>query len=130
MPSRSATYSIAFCDVQPPACSCARHNSGITAEACRPSGYFAICCLAQARFSAVKENSFGWTSAGARRRTDIWYPCGLEASLHRLAVARGDGRRVRRLGHEAEVELLLLLQIYAPAAAARRGRSDHSEFLR
>ena len=30
-----------------------------TAEAARPSGYFAIWRLAQSRFSAVKENSFG-----------------------------------------------------------------------
>src|SRR5579875_1531011 len=43
----------------------------MTAEACRPSGYLAICCFAQARFSAVKTKLFGWISAGARRRTLI-----------------------------------------------------------
>jgi hypothetical protein len=31
----SATYSIAFCGVQPPACSCARQSSGMTADAFR-----------------------------------------------------------------------------------------------
>src|SRR5215475_6664867 len=107
IPSTSATYSIAFCGSQPPDCSCARHSSGITAEACRPSGYFAICCLAQARFSAVKANSFGWTSAGARRRTDMRDRPRL---LDRLAVARRDGRRFGRLDGVAEEELVLLLQ--------------------
>ena len=34
-------------------------TSEITAEFCRPSGYFAICCFAQAAFSAVKANSLG-----------------------------------------------------------------------
>src|SRR4051812_38027642 len=71
MPSMSATCSIAFCGTQPPDCSCARHNSGITAEAWRPSGYLAICALAHFTFSAVKAKSLGWTSAEARRRTDI-----------------------------------------------------------
>src|SRR5215475_10521350 len=71
MPSSSATYSIALRDVQPPACSWARHRSGITAEACRPSGYLVICCFAQARFSGVKAKVSGCCSGGARRRTDI-----------------------------------------------------------
>ena len=44
---------------QPPHCSWARQSRGMIADSCRPSGYFAICCFAQARFSAVKENSFG-----------------------------------------------------------------------
>src|SRR5215468_4388564 len=71
MPSRSATYSIALRGSQPPDCSWVRHRIGITAEACRPSGYLAICCFAQARFSAVKAKLVGCCSGGARRRTDI-----------------------------------------------------------
>src|SRR5712671_5295805 len=71
MPSRSATYSIALRDVQPPACSWARHRIGITAEACRPCGYFAISRFAQSRFSGVKAKLAGCWSGGARRRTDI-----------------------------------------------------------
>src|SRR5215203_3229217 len=71
MPSLSATASIAFCGSQPPACSCARHNSGITADACRPAGYFWISRAAQFSLSAVKANSWGWTSAEARRRLDM-----------------------------------------------------------
>src|SRR5262245_27763621 len=39
------------------------------ADCWRPSGYFSICFFAQAVFSAVKENSFGCSSGGARRRT-------------------------------------------------------------
>src|SRR5436305_9852279 len=70
-PSRAATCSIAFCGSQPPACSCARHRIGMTADCWRPSGYFAIWSLAQSKFSAVKENSFGCSSGGARRRTAI-----------------------------------------------------------
>src|ERR1700674_2960265 len=71
MASMSATYSIAFCGTQPPACCWARHRTGITAEASRPCGYLAISRFVQARFSAVKANSFGWIAASARRRTDI-----------------------------------------------------------
>src|SRR6186713_3045716 len=71
MPSMSATCSMAFCGTHPPACSCARHNSGMTAEACLPSGYLAICPFAHFTFAAVKAKLSGWISAGARRRTDI-----------------------------------------------------------
>src|SRR6478752_2576553 len=53
----------------------------MTAEAWRPAGYFAICCLANARFSSVNAKLAGWTSFGANRRTDISY-----LSLH---TARG-----------------------------------------
>src|SRR5262249_14603840 len=56
---------------QPPACSWARHRIGITAEACRPTGYFSISRFAQARFSGVKAKLAGCWSGGARRRTDI-----------------------------------------------------------
>src|SRR6476620_10653215 len=55
----------------------------MTAEAWRPAGYFAICCLANARFSSVNAKLAGWTSFGANRRTDICY-----LSLH---TARGLG---------------------------------------
>src|SRR6266446_10952356 len=71
MSSISATCSIAARDVQPPDCSWARHRIGITAEACRPSGYLAISRFAQARFSGVKAKLAGCSSGGARRRTDI-----------------------------------------------------------
>src|SRR6476659_6717209 len=85
MPRNSATCSIAFCGSQPPACSCARHNSGITAEACRPGGYLAICFSAHVRFSAVKENSFGCKCGSARRRLAI-----LSQSSGELAGERHD----------------------------------------
>ena len=55
----AATYSIAGRDTQPSFCSCARHSSGITAEACLPSGYFVIVSLAQARFAGVKAKLSG-----------------------------------------------------------------------
>src|SRR5947209_6450736 len=64
---------IAASETQPPLCSCARHMIAITAEACRPGGYFCICCLAQARFSSVKAKLAGCSSFGARRRTDIGF---------------------------------------------------------
>ena len=44
---------------QPPCCSCARHSSGMTAEACLPGGYLAIVALAQAAFSGVKAKLAG-----------------------------------------------------------------------
>src|ERR1700710_614373 len=62
---------IAASETQPPLCSCTRHMIAITAEACRPGGYFSICFLAQARFSSVKAKLAGCSSFGARRRTDI-----------------------------------------------------------
>src|SRR5712675_846371 len=71
MSSMAATCSIAARGVQPPDCSWARHRIGITAEACRLSGYLAISRFAQARFSGVKAKLAGCTSGGARRRTDI-----------------------------------------------------------
>src|SRR5436305_4538893 len=71
MSSRSATARIAASETQPSCCSCTRHRIGITAEACRPGGNFAICCLAQARFSAENVKSAGCRCFGARRRTDI-----------------------------------------------------------
>src|SRR3954453_23735697 len=81
MSSRSATARIAASDTQPSCCSWTRQRMAITAEACRPAGYFAICCLANARFSSVNAKLAGWTSFGANRRTDISY-----LSLH---TARG-----------------------------------------
>src|SRR3954451_23195230 len=71
MSSRSAMARIAASETQPPLCSCARHMIAITAEACRPGGYFSICFLAQARFSSLKAKLAGCSSFGARRRTDI-----------------------------------------------------------
>src|SRR5436190_97893 len=71
MPSISATARIAASETQPPACSCARQRIGITADACRPSGYFVICPFAQARFSSLNAKLPGCSSLGARRRTDI-----------------------------------------------------------
>src|SRR5437868_10179911 len=68
MPSMSDTTRIAASGSQPPFCSWARHNSGMIADCWRPAGYFAICSFAHAAFSAVKENSFGCWSGGARRR--------------------------------------------------------------
>ena len=67
----SATASIAFCGSQPPACSCARHNSGITAEACRPGGYFAISPRGPVLVVRREGERWGWISAAARRRFDI-----------------------------------------------------------
>ncbi len=55
----SATTRIAASEIQPLACSCARQRIGITADACRPSGYFAICPFAQARFSSLKAKLAG-----------------------------------------------------------------------
>src|SRR3954468_11559599 len=81
MSSRSATARMAASDTQPSCCSWTRQRMAITAEACRPAGYFAICCLANARFSSVNAKLAGWTSFGANRRTDISY-----LSLH---TARG-----------------------------------------
>ena len=66
MPSISAMARIAG-SVTQPSWSCARHKSEITAEAWRPSGYFAISFFAQARFSGVKAKLAGCFSA--RRRT-------------------------------------------------------------
>src|SRR5262245_20689916 len=74
MSSIPATCSIAARGVQPPDCSWARHRIGITAEACRPSGYLAISRFAQARFSGVNAKLAGCCSGGARRRTDIRFP--------------------------------------------------------
>src|SRR5690348_7760557 len=88
MPSKSATARIAASETQPSCCSCTRHRISITAEASRPSGYFAICFLAQARFSGVNVKFAGCSSFGARRRTDI-----LRLSLHatrRVRVQRID----------------------------------------
>src|SRR5436305_2086235 len=68
MPSISETTRIAASGSQPPFCSWARHNNGMIADCWRPAGYFVICCFAHAAFSAVKENSFGCWSGGARRR--------------------------------------------------------------
>src|SRR5204862_3381222 len=61
---RWATARIATSDTQPSCCSCTRQRIAITAEACRPGGYFAICCFAQARFSSVNEKLAGCTSLG------------------------------------------------------------------
>src|SRR6516225_1412113 len=79
--SIAATSSIALRGVQPPACSCAFHSNGMTAEACRPGGYLAIWLLAQSVFSAVKAKSFGWMGSGARRRTDMVRPWDRARSL-------------------------------------------------
>src|SRR5450756_697179 len=87
MPSRSATARIAASDTQPSCCSGTRHRIGITAEAWRPSGYLAICSLAQARFSAVKVKFAGCSSFGARRRTDIV----VSLSLHAARGIRVEG---------------------------------------
>src|SRR6476620_1408070 len=100
MPSMSATCSMAFCGTQPPACSCARHNSGMTAEACRPSGYFAIWPLAHFTFAAVKAKFVGWISAGARRRTAIIHSLDRAAALG-LTAAQFD---------RAPNELIVFLQ--------------------
>src|SRR6478752_10183495 len=81
MSSMSAMTRIAASETQPSCCSCARQRMAMTAEAWRPAGYFAICCLAKARFSSVNAKLAGWTSFGANRRTDMSY-----LSLH---AARG-----------------------------------------
>src|SRR5437762_9636955 len=72
---------IAASETQPSCCSCARHMIGITAEACRPGGNFAICCLAQARFSAENAKLAGCSSFGARRRTAMIFSLSLSAAL-------------------------------------------------
>src|SRR5579872_3036637 len=84
---RSATARIAASDTQPSCCSWTRHRIAIAAEACRPSGYLAISFLAHARFSGVNAKLAGWTSLGARRRTDIVF----SLSLHAAAGARVHG---------------------------------------
>src|SRR6516225_7711803 len=84
MPSRSATARIAASETHPSCCSWTRHRMAMAAEACRPSGYLAICCVAKARFSGVNVKLAGCSSLGASRRTDIC--SGL--SLH---AARGFG---------------------------------------
>ncbi len=58
MPSIRAISSIAGRDTQP-SCSCARQSSGITALACRPSGYFATCPFAHSRLAGVKAKLSG-----------------------------------------------------------------------
>src|SRR3569833_1354192 len=73
MPSMSATARIAASEIQPAFCSCARHRIAITADCCRPTGNFAICCFAHARFSSVKTKLSGCCSFGAKRRTDITF---------------------------------------------------------
>jgi hypothetical protein len=70
MSSISPTARSAGSGSQPPACSCARHSSGITADHCLPSGNLAIWVFAQARFSSLKAKVAGWS--GSRRRTDMW----------------------------------------------------------
>src|SRR5665213_1453364 len=80
MSSRSATARIAASEIQPSCCSCTRHRIAIAAEACRPSGYLAICCFAQARVSAVNAKLAGCISLGARRRTDISLSLSLRAA--------------------------------------------------
>ena len=72
MSSLTATASIALRGSQPPACSWARHNSGITAEACRPGGYLAICWSRKASFSGENAKLLGWISSGASLRTAMY----------------------------------------------------------
>src|SRR6185312_3907724 len=92
------------------------------ADCWRPSGYLASWRFAQARLSALKTKVFGWTSGGARRRTDI-------SSFHGLAIFGGDGRRARRLRDEAEEQPALVLQ--EDAGPDRAGdRTDGREALR
>ena len=67
MPSMSATTRMAGSGSQPSCCSCARHSSGMTAEACLPGGYLAMVASAQAAFSGVKAKLAGWL--GSSRRT-------------------------------------------------------------
>src|SRR3954451_6818427 len=73
---------MAASETQSSCCSCTRHRIGITADACRPGGNFAICCLAQLRLSSLKVKLAGCSSLGAKRRTDI-----LQVSL--VGAARG-----------------------------------------
>src|SRR5579872_5440354 len=82
---RSATARIAASDTQPSCCSWTRHRIAIAAEACRPSGYLAISFFAHARFSGVNSKLAGWSSFGARRRTDIVFSLSLHAAA-RLGV--------------------------------------------
>ena len=58
IPSIRATSSIAGFETHP-SCSCARQSSGITAEACRPSGYLPTCPFAHSRFAGVKAKLSG-----------------------------------------------------------------------
>src|SRR5258706_8163956 len=70
MPSILATLSTMGWLTQP-SCSWPRHNSEITALACRPCGYLAMVSKAQTAFSAVNAKLAGWISGGARRRSDM-----------------------------------------------------------
>ena len=70
--------SMAGLDTHPSFCCWARRSSAITADACRPSGYFLIWRSTQARFSGVKSKLSGWISA--RRRTVMTVP-----SIHLFA---------------------------------------------
>src|SRR5688572_1561233 len=100
-----------------PSWSCARIRSGITADCCRPGGYFAIVDSAQARFSGENAKPGGWISSAARRRTDM-------RLLHRLAVLRFDLGRLRRLGNKAQDELVALLQQDAGSGSGRHHALD------
>src|SRR3989442_9772169 len=112
MPRRSATWRIAASGTQPPACSWARHSSGITAEACRPSGYLAICPFAHSRFSAVKAKSLGCRCGSARRRTAITPSLSLDGP-----AARGfAGLQQHRAPHDGAL-LLQEEEQELPAAA-------------
>ena len=55
----SATFSIAGFVTQPPFCTCARRSNAITAEACRPAGYLAICFSTHFWFSGVNAKLSG-----------------------------------------------------------------------
>src|SRR6185312_9892457 len=65
--------------VTQPSCSWPRQSSEITALAWRPGGYFAIVALAQSAFAALKAKLAGWTSGGARRRSDMGLLCEIDA---------------------------------------------------
>src|SRR5580692_9559030 len=80
MSSKSATARMAASETQPSCCSWTRHRIAIAAEAWRPSGYFAICSFAQARFSGVNVKLAGCSSLGARRRTDILFSLSLDTA--------------------------------------------------
>ena len=56
---------------QPPACFWACQSNGMTAEACRPAGYFATCVSTKAWLALSKVKLAGWTASGAGRRDDI-----------------------------------------------------------
>src|ERR1700753_442212 len=86
MSSSSATARMAASETQPSCCSWTRHRIAIAAEACRPSGYLAICAFAQARFSAVSSNFAGCCSFGASRRTDISLSLSLRAAAGGVGV--------------------------------------------